>query len=211
MASLRASKSGSARDTMNKLESSFDAEEALKCLAWVREVTGADIQLEAAAGTKHKVAEFFYVTLKSGVLLCELINRVVGEDMAINMKSTTFKVSSNESFEMARERARIELFVYKCQEFGVPEASMFQTDQLYERTNLPQVCSAIRNLGIEAEARPSYTGERMWPKKSEPNIRNFTDEQLKMGESVINLQMGTNKFANQSGMNFGKNRTITKN
>ncbi|XP_012943262.1 myophilin, partial [Aplysia californica] len=108
------------------------------------------------------------------------------------------------------ERARIELFVYKCQEFGVPEALTFQTDSLYEKTNLPQVCSAIRNLGIEAESRPSYTGSRMWPKKSEANRRTFTEEQLRMGESVINLQMGTNKFANQAGMNFGKKRMITK-
>ncbi|KAK6985580.1 myophilin-like isoform X1 [Biomphalaria glabrata] len=104
----------------------------------------------------------------------------------------------------------IELFVYKCQEFGVAENNTFQTDSLYERTNLSQVCAAIRALGIEAESRPSYTGKRMWPKKSEINRRTFTEEQLRMGESVINLQMGTNKFANQSGMNFGKKRMITK-
>lgn len=62
----------------------------------------------------------------------------------------------------------------------------------------------------QAESRPSYTGTRMWPKKSEINRRTFTEEQLKMGESVINLQMGTNRFANQSGMTFGKKRMITK-
>jgi len=211
MASLRASKSGSARDHQNKVEAGFDCEEALKCLAWIREVTGDTIPMEEVdSSVKHKVSDFFWKTLKSGMLLCKLINCVVPEDLQINMNTTTFKISGNESFEMARERARLELFVYKCQEFGVSDALTFQTDQLYERTNLPQVCAAIRSLGIEAESRPSYTGHRMWPKKSESNRRTFTDEQMRMGESVINLQMGTNKFASQAGMNFGKKRMITK-
>ncbi|XP_012941147.1 transgelin-2, partial [Aplysia californica] len=137
MASLRASKSGSARDQQAKVESSFDPEEATKCLAWIREVTGEPIPVESVVDNKHKVSEFFYRTLKDGLLLCNLINRVVPEDMQISFRSQTFKKSNNEAFESARERARIELFVYKCQEFGVPEALPFQPDSLYEKTNLP--------------------------------------------------------------------------
>ncbi|KAK0050175.1 myophilin-like isoform X1 [Biomphalaria pfeifferi] len=210
MAGLRAPRAGSARENQIKVENSFDSEEALKCLAWIREVTGEPINLESVLDNKHKVSEFFYRTLKDGILLCKLVNAIVPDDIQINMKSQTFKKSNNDAFESAKERARIELFVYKCQEFGVAENNTFQTDSLYERTNLSQVCAAIRALGIEAESRPSYTGKRMWPKKSEINRRTFTEEQLRMGESVINLQMGTNKFANQSGMNFGKKRMITK-
>ncbi|XP_013070230.2 myophilin-like isoform X2 [Biomphalaria glabrata] len=210
MAGLRAPRAGSARENQIKVENSFDSEEALKCLAWIREITGEPINLESVLDNKHKVSEFFYRTLKDGILLCKLVNAIVPDDIQINMKSQTFKKSNNDAFESAKERARIELFVYKCQEFGVAENNTFQTDSLYERTNLSQVCAAIRALGIEAESRPSYTGKRMWPKKSEINRRTFTEEQLRMGESVINLQMGTNKFANQSGMNFGKKRMITK-
>ncbi|XP_059165482.1 myophilin-like isoform X1 [Physella acuta] len=210
MAGLRAPRAGSAREQQIKVENSFDSEEALKCLAWIREVTGDNIPLETVMDNKHKVSEFFYRTLKDGLLLCKLVNAIVPDDIQINTRTQTFKKSNNDAFESAKERARIELFVYKCQEFGVAENNTFQTDSLYERTNLSQVCAAIRALGIEAESRPSYTGKRMWPKKSEVNRRTFTEEQLRMGESVINLQMGTNKFANQSGMNFGKKRMITK-
>ncbi|KAK6985579.1 myophilin-like isoform X2 [Biomphalaria glabrata] len=107
-------------------------------------------------------------------------------------------------------RFRIELFCQKIQEFGVPENMSFQTDSLYEKTNLPQVCAAIRNFGIEAESRPSFSGRRTWPKRAEQNRRNFSEEQLRASEGVINLQMGSNKGATQSGMTFGKKRMITK-
>lgn len=53
---------------------------------------------------------------------------------------------------------------------------------------------------------PEWPGPFLGPKPSEENRRDFTDEQLKAGESVIGLQMGTNKGATQSGQNFGNSR-----
>jgi hypothetical protein len=50
---------------------------------------------------------------------------------------------------MARERERIGIFLLKAQEYGVPDTNLFQTDYLYERTNLVQVCTCIRAIGIE--------------------------------------------------------------
>ena len=47
-----------------------------------------------------------------------------------------------------------------------------------------------------------------WPKKSEGEKREWTDEQLKAGQSVVSLQMGTNKGASQAGMTMGKQRMI---
>ena len=44
------------------------------------------------------------------------------------------------------------------------------------------------------------------PKEADKNVREFTDEQLKAGQSVISLQYGSNKGANQSGVNFGNSR-----
>lgn len=46
------------------------------------------------------------------------------------------------------------------------------------------------------------------PKEAEANKRNFSEEQLKAGQNVIGLQMGSNKGANQSGINMGKGRMI---
>ncbi|GFR97657.1 transgelin [Elysia marginata] len=282
MAGLRAPRAGLAREQQQKVDNAFDTEEAVKCLVWIREVTGEDIPVETVMDDKQSVQDFFYATLKDGFLLCKLANCIVPEEMQIKMKSLTFKKSTNEAFESARERSRLEifcdkimeygvpetltfqidslyertnlvqvycairnfgmedddddggggggkcrpvdhdndgdnmwskleLFAHACIEFGVSETNTFQIDSLYERTNLSQVCAAIRSLGIEAESRPSYIGTRMWPKKSMLNRRSFSQEQLRMGACVINLQMGTNRCANQSGLSFGKKRMITKN
>ncbi len=41
---------------------------------------------------------------------------------------------------------------------------------------------------------------------SDENRREFTEEQLRAGESQIGLQAGYNKDANQSGVSFGSTR-----
>jgi hypothetical protein len=46
------------------------------------------------------------------------------------------------------------------------------------------------------------------PKESTGEKREWTEEQLRAGDGVIGLQMGTNKGANASGMNMGKPRHI---
>lgn len=49
-------------------------------------------------------------------------------------------------------------------------------------------------------------------RKSQENKREFSDEQLKEGQSVIGLQMGTNKGASQAGMTgYGRPRQILNN
>ena len=45
-------------------------------------------------------------------------------------------------------------------------------------------------------------------KVADKNIRNFDERTLKAGERIIGLQMGSNKGANQSGMNFGQSRPL---
>ena len=46
------------------------------------------------------------------------------------------------------------------------------------------------------------------PKEAQANPRDFSEETMRAGQTVIGLQMGTNKGATQSGMNFGKSRHI---
>ena len=53
-----------------------------------------------------------------------------------------------------------------------------------------------------------YNGPTLGPKESTKNVRDFTDEQMKAGQGVIGLQMGTNKVASQAGMSFGRSRHI---
>ena len=46
------------------------------------------------------------------------------------------------------------------------------------------------------------------PKEASANKREFTEEQLKEGQNVIGLQMGSNKGASQAGDHFGRPRQV---
>ena len=52
-------------------------------------------------------------------------------------------------------------------------------------------------------------GPTIGAKPTEKNIREFSEEQLKAGESIIGLQAGTNKLASQSGMTIGGVRHVS--
>ncbi|XP_064595077.1 myophilin-like [Liolophura sinensis] len=207
MNNYRAAKSGFAREAQAKLEANFPPEEAKKCLEWIEAVTGERMKTDFGTD-KAQAMQCFYESLKDGMALCKLVDALSPPDSKIDFNSKTFQPAKIPAFVAARERERIGLFLNKAMEIGVPEANLFQTDYLYEKTCLVQVCACIRALGIEAQSKPHYRGPMMWPKKCEENRRNFSEEQLKAGQQVISLQYGTNKGASQAGINMGKRRMI---
>ncbi|KAK7108822.1 myophilin-like [Littorina saxatilis] len=209
MSGLRAPKAGSNREVQGKVDASFDPVDAKFCLEWIKSVTGQQFRIEES-NERYKVMENFYQTLKDGKLLCLVLNAFLPDHMKLDLRSKTFQDTNNLAFAAARERERIEIFTQKIQEFGVPEVDCFPIDCLYERTNLNKVIACIRAFGIEVESHPSYNGNKVWPPKSQPNVRHFSEEQLRAGQNVISLQYGSNKGASQAGMNFGKKRMIMK-
>lgn len=48
----------------------------------------------------------------------------------------------------------------------------------------------------------------MGPKPADQNEREFTEEQMNAGQSIIGLQAGQNKGATQAGQNMGAGRKI---
>lgn len=207
MATYRATKSGLARESQEKINRSFNVDEAKKSLRWIAATSGETIQINGIED-HDKMMLFFHSVLKDGLVLCRLIDALLLPPDKIDFKMKTFQETKLPAFQSARERERIGIFLKKSKDYGVSEANIFQTDNLYERTNLVQVCNTIRALGVEAQSRPGYSGEMVWPKKVEENRRTFTEDQLKAGQQIISLQYGTNKGASQAGMNFGKQRKI---
>lgn len=61
---------------------------------------------------------------------------------------------------------------------------------------------------LQAYKHPEWRGPYLGPKPSEENRREFSEDVLRAGQTVIGLQAGTNKLANQSGQNFGASRKI---
>ncbi len=63
-------------------------------------------------------------------------------------------------------------------------------------------------FSIQAQKK-KFNGPTLGPKMSEANAREFTEEQLRAGQSSLGLlNEGMSKGANQSGQNFGLSRHI---
>ena len=113
-------------------------------------------------------------------------------------------------------------FLEGCYKLDIPKPDLFQTADLYDGTNIPQVINGIHALGrkvtenanctleyfvLQAQAK-GLTEHVLGPKEAEENKREFTKEQLEEGKNIIGLQSGSNKGASQAGQNFGLGRQI---
>lgn len=202
----RVHKSGFAAEAQRKIESNYDANEAVKCLQWIQLITGCE-DIPSNRDEIDSSADNFHLLLKDGLILCRLMDTL--QPGKINWNDKTFQTPKIEAMRVMRERERIAMFSKQVQEFGVADTYTFPTESLHEKgaLNLAQVCVCIRALGIEAQHQGKGP-EEFWPKKSQKNVREFTDDQLNAGKSVVSLQYGSNKGASQAGMNLGKQRKI---
>ena len=127
------------------------------------------------------------------LFLVRLVNHLKPDSVKkINTSTMAFKCMEN-----------IQKFLEAATAMGVPSQEQFQTVDLWEQQNLNSVVICLQSLGRKAS---NYGKPSIGPKESTKNVRNFTDEQLRQGESVIGLQYGSNKGATQSGINFGNTR-----
>lgn len=127
--------------------------------------------------------------LKDGIVLCKLANKMVpGSVKKIQERGTNFQLMEN-----------IQRFQAFLKKYGLPEEEIFQTADLFERRNIPQVTLSLYALGRLTQKHPEYTGPALGPKMADKNEREFTEDQLRASEGHLGLQMGYNKGASQSG------------
>ncbi|CAH2106197.1 unnamed protein product [Euphydryas editha] len=168
------------------INSKYSEELAEECLEWIRQIIG---EPDNTSGDMDN----FYEVLKDGTILCKLANNLKpGIVKKVNESKMAFKCMEN-----------INAFLEAAKQFGVPAQETFQTVDLWERQNLNSVVICLQSLGRKAG---HYGKPSIGPKEAEKNVRNFTEEQLRAGQGVISLQYGSNKGANQSGINFGNTR-----
>ncbi|XP_058793911.1 myophilin [Phymastichus coffea] len=186
MACNRATKSGFAAEAQRKINSKYSEELAQESLEWIKAITDENIN---TSGDMDNL----YETLKDGTLLCRLVNSIKeGSVKKINQNTMAFKCMEN-----------INAFLEAAKGLGVPAQESFQTVDLWERQNLNSVVICLQSLGRKAG---NYGKPSIGPKEADKNIRHFSEEQLKAGQNIISLQYGSNKGANQSGINFGNTR-----
>jgi len=174
-------------------------------LTWVKELTGLPELSGVGSTVSH---DEFYQFLRDGMVLCKLMDAI--QSGSVNWNDKTFQVPKIEAMKIARERERIAKFNNWVVKYGISDMYTFPTESVHEKgaLNLSQVCVCLRNLGIETQSR-GVGPEDFWPKKAEKNVRSFTDEQMKAGQNVIGLQMGSNKGASQAGTkSFGRRHIV---
>ncbi|XP_005111388.1 myophilin [Aplysia californica] len=141
----------------------------------------------------------FQAALKDGIILCNLLNKIKpGAIKKTNTSKMPFLQMEN-----------ISKFLEGCEALGVSKTDLFQTVDLFDKVNMVQVINGIYALGRKAQ-KIGYPGPTLGAKEADSNPRNFSAEKLNAGQGVIGLQMGTNKGASQTGMSFGRSRSINE-
>ncbi|XP_055352084.1 myophilin-like [Paramacrobiotus metropolitanus] len=167
-----------------KLQGKRDTDQEAAALQWIYAILG-----ERPPNTPYEDL------LRDGQVLCRFANKIQpGVVPRINSGPGQFKLMEN-----------IAAFQQACKALGVRESDVFQTVDLWERRNLSQVTNCLSALGSVLQKTHPHL-PMFGPRISEAAPREFTDEQMRAGDSYISLQYGTNQGANQSGQNFGNTR-----
>ncbi|XP_026472114.1 muscle-specific protein 20 [Ctenocephalides felis] len=176
------------RQVRAKLAGKRDPEQEREAQEWMETVLGA----------KFPPGELYEDVLKDGTVLCQLMNKLSpGSVPKINTSGGQFKMMEN-----------INMFQKALKEYGVADIDVFQTVDLWEKKDLAQVTSTLFALGRQTYKHPEWSGPYLGPKPADECKREFSEEQLKAGQTIIGLQAGSNKGATQAGQNLGAGRKI---
>nr|XP_020647249.1 calponin-1 isoform X1 [Pogona vitticeps] len=136
-------------------------------------------------------------SLKDGVILCDLINKL--------QPGSVKKV--NESTQNWHQLENIGNFIKAITKYGVKPHDIFEANDLFENTNHTQVQTTL--IALASMAKTKGNKVNIGVKYAEKQQRKFMPEKLKEGRNIIGLQMGTNKFASQQGMTaYGTRRHL---
>nr|XP_032637226.1 transgelin-3 isoform X1 [Chelonoidis abingdonii] len=190
---------GLSREVQEKIEQKYDLELENKLVDWIIVQSGEKIE-HPPPGRQN-----FQKWLMDGTLLCKLINSLHPKG-----KEPIPKIS--ESKMAFKQMEQISQFLKAAEIYGVRTTDIFQTVDLWEGKDMAAVQRTLMSLGSLAVTKDDgcYRGDPSWfHRKAQQNRRGFSEEQLRRGQSVIGLQMGSNKGASQSGMTgYGMPRQI---
>ncbi|KAA0717223.1 Transgelin-2 [Triplophysa tibetana] len=192
---------GLSREVQSKIDKKYDPDLEERLVQWIIAQCGDGV------GKPQAGKQGFQEWLKDGCVLCGLINSLHKDSKPVKKVQ-----SSGMAF---KQMEQISQFLGAAERYGVTKSDIFQTVDLWEGKDLAAVQMTLMSLGSLAVTKDDgcYQGDPSWfHKKAQENRRDFTDDQLKEGQSVIGLQMGTNKGASQAGMTgYGRPRQIFNN
>ncbi|XP_059405719.1 transgelin-3a [Carassius carassius] len=192
---------GLSREVQEKIEQKYDAELEARLVGWIMAQCGDD--LERPEPGKHN----FQKWLMSGTILCLLINSLYpsGEEPIKKITETSM---------VFKQMEKISQFLQAAEDYGVNRGDIFQTVDLWEGKDMAAVQRTLMALGSEALTKDDghYHGDKDWfHRKAKIHKREFSEEQLRQGRSLIGMQMGSSRGASQSGMvGYGTPRQIMR-
>ena len=138
----------------------LDPERVKETFEWMETVLGTKLE--------HDVQN----TLKSGVVLLQLISKITSTPYTIDNSKLAFKQMEN-----------VSRFCNECRKVGVPDQENFVTLDLYEAKNLPKVIECLGSLARNATQK-GYNVPQLGPKLADKNERTFSEETLRAGRAV---------------------------
>uniref|UniRef100_A0A0N5AWB5 Calponin-homology (CH) domain-containing protein n=1 Tax=Syphacia muris TaxID=451379 RepID=A0A0N5AWB5_9BILA len=190
MAANRAPKSGVALEELKKLQAKYDPKLASEILVWIANTTGESFDTSSDASNFQNV-------LSNGVLLCKLANALEpGSIKKINEKKYVDKTELFRSIDLAEGTDLYGVLTCLC-------SVARKSEKLFGKPGLGPK-SARHKTAESLVVKLKYVDFQEATAKK----REWTAEQLRGGETVIGLQMGSNKGATAAGINFGNTRHI---
>ncbi|KAM9774513.1 transgelin-3b isoform X2 [Syngnathus acus] len=190
---------GLSREVQEKIEQKYDPDLEQRLVDWIVAQCAGSVEKPPAG------REAFQKWLMDGTVLCRLINSLYPKD-----KEPVRKIS--ESQMAFKQMEKISQFLQAAEAYGVTKTDIFQTVDLWEGKDMAAVQRTLMALGSVAVTNNDglYKGDPDWfHRKAQGYRREFTEEQLRQGQSLISLQMGSNRGASQSGMTgYGMHRQI---
>jgi len=189
---------GFSGEVARKIQAKYDIALEQEARLWIEAVLGEPIA-PGEDPNQPLGQEKFQLALKDGTILCKLLNTIQPNSVKkINQTKLAFMQMENTG-----------QFLDGCVRLGIAKNDLFQTADLFDRTNMVQVINGIYALGRKAQ-KLDFNGPTLGAREADANPRNFSQEKLNAGNAVIGLQMGTNKGASQAGMTFGRSRSINE-
>ncbi|KAF7668854.1 hypothetical protein LDENG_00279620 [Lucifuga dentata] len=181
---------GLSREVQEKIDQKYDPDLELRLVDWIVAQCGGNLE-RPQPGKQN-----FQKWLMDGTILCRLINSLYPRG-----KEPIKKISET---QMAfKQMEKISHFLQAAETYGVTTTDIFQTVDLWEGKDMAAVQRTLMALGSVAVTKDDghYRGDRDWfHRKAQGYRREFTDEQLRQGQSLIGLQMGSNRGASQAGV-----------
>ncbi|XP_034039422.1 calponin-2 [Thalassophryne amazonica] len=178
---------GLSAEIKSKIAQKYDLQKEENLRIWIEDITGASIGPNFQKG------------LKNGVILCELINRLQpGSVKKINKSALNWHQLEN-----------LTNFTAAIKAYGLKPHDIFEANDLFENGNMTQVQTTLLALAGMAKTKGCHSRVDLGVKYADKAPREFDQETLNAGQTVIGLQMGTNKCASQSGMSaYGTRRHL---